>query len=243
VGFFDPPPPRPDPLPEPLQPEWAGPPDNVIGTPLALRLVLARTADVAVALTNAWVYPTGATLGLTVRARTVTDALERMTMRGGPFHSWAHRAGSNDANEIPPEVLRFGVQFSDGRKATTVGHDPWNGDVPPAAPVMFPAGGSGGDRVWDMSYWLWPLPPTGPLAFVVEWPGAGVALTRTEIEASQIIEAASRAEELWPAQPGRDRQPAGFSGSSQMALGWTGYGSVSDEHPGDASPGDHPPGN
>jgi len=50
--FFRPPEPPPEPARAPLQPAWLGPPENEIGVAVALRLLLARTEKVAVALTN-----------------------------------------------------------------------------------------------------------------------------------------------------------------------------------------------
>ena len=41
-----------------------------------------------------------------------------------------------------------------------------------------------------------PLPPDGPLHLVCVWPAEGLALTRAEIEAAPIREAAARAETL-----------------------------------------------
>ncbi|HVU76667.1 MAG TPA: hypothetical protein VHC67_03730 [Gaiellaceae bacterium] len=62
-------------------------------------------------------------------------------------------------------------------------------------------GGGGGTRRWDVRFWVWPLPPEGPFTFVVEWPSQGVELTRHEIDAAPILEAAGRAYELWPGDP------------------------------------------
>jgi hypothetical protein len=45
---------------------------------------------------------------------------------------------------------------------------------------------------------VWPLPPAGPLAFVCEWPGRGIAESRMEPDARLILEAAGRAVTLWP---------------------------------------------
>jgi hypothetical protein len=39
---------------------------------------------------------------------------------------------------------------------------------------------------------VWPLPPPGPLVFACEWPAAGMALTRHEIDAQPILDAAGR---------------------------------------------------
>jgi len=61
-------------------------------------------------------------------------------------------------------------------------------------------------------YWVWPLPPSGPVAFIAEWPSYGIPESRVEVEAQLIIDAAARALRLWPAtdemtgwaQPERD---------------------------------------
>ena len=42
-----------------------------------------------------------------------------------------------------------------------------------------------------------PLPPAGKLAFVCEWPAAGIPLTRHEIDAQIILDAASHAQQLF----------------------------------------------
>ena len=49
-----------------------------------------------------------------------------------------------------------------------------------------------------MSYWVWPLPPSGPVTFVCEWPAYDIAETRVTVEAALIIEAAERAVPLVP---------------------------------------------
>jgi hypothetical protein len=58
----------------------------------------------------------------------------------------------------------------------------WGGALPflgsdeeaePEGPVPSQGGGGGSDDYWESSFWLWPLPPPGPLAFVVEWPAKG----------------------------------------------------------------------
>jgi hypothetical protein len=50
---------------------------------------------------------------------------------------------------------------------------------------------------WRQRIWIWPLPPTGRLAFVCEWPAAGVPLTRHEIDAQLILDATARAQLLF----------------------------------------------
>jgi hypothetical protein len=188
AGFFEAPPPPPEP-PEDLyrQPVWAGPPDNVIGAAAPLRVVLARTDEVAVAITGATAYPTGATLALAVRLRTPREHPDF-------FHAFLHRARGAD----PADLFKFGVQFSDGRKATTLHEHAAFAESEPAQPVLSPRGGGGGGRAWSWDLWLWPLPPPGPLVLVCKWPAQGIAETRVDLDAAPILEAAARAEELWP---------------------------------------------
>ena len=45
--------------------------------------------------------------------------------------------------------------------------------------------------------------PPGPLAFVCEWPARGIALSRAEVDANLVPDAAKHAETLWPPQPSR----------------------------------------
>jgi hypothetical protein len=63
---------------------------------------------------------------------------------------------------------------------------------------MHHGGGGGGGGDWRQSEWVWPLPPPGPLAFVCEWPAAGIPLSRSEINAQMILDAARRAEVIFP---------------------------------------------
>jgi hypothetical protein len=163
-----------------------------------LHLVLVRTADLAVAIPSATAYRTGFGFDLTIRRAAGGDdafALDRT------LH-WLGREGSP-----PPEVLRVGVQFADGQKATSL--DIWwdyfdpqdSAQAPPSGPVLLPQGGAGGERVRSQSYWVWPLPPDRPLAFVVEWPALGVPLTQARMDAALIRQAAAQDERLWPADP------------------------------------------
>jgi hypothetical protein len=190
VAFFDQPPPPPPPAEHRRQPVWIGPPDNVLGGAVGLELVLARTADAAVLVRNVVAYPTGVDFVLAVRKR-------RFDAEG--FYDPLGRHPPMRRREwIPDEVLRFGVQLSDGSKATTVDAPRWPGAGEEATPpVLTPHGGGGGGARWDMSFWLWPLPPPGPLAFVVEWPSEGISETRVEVDADVLRDAAGRAEKLW----------------------------------------------
>lgn len=56
----------------------------------------------------------------------------------------------------------------------------------------------GEDLGWQGDFWLWPLPPPGPLAFVVEWPSENIELTRHKVDVALLLDAAAQSEVLWP---------------------------------------------
>ena len=195
MSFFEPPP-QPEPPDEGFERKpWFGAPRNEIGVSTGLRLALARTDEVAVALVDVVAFTTGASLNLVV--------LRRAPAEPGTFdHPFGHFwRMPGKRGELPRELLRFGVEFSDGGKATTLGERFLGVEGEPPGPVLTPGGGSGSDNFWESSFWLWPLPPPGPLAFVVEWPAEGIALTRHEVDAEPIVEASGRSEQLWPEEP------------------------------------------
>ena len=68
----------------------------------------------------------------------------------------------------------------------------------PLGPIMTTrvAGASALSRDWR--YWVSPLPPPGSLGFVCAWPAFGIAESRAELEAAQILAAARDNIELWP---------------------------------------------
>jgi hypothetical protein len=188
--FFEPPPPAPESPAWHEQPEWLGPPENVVGVSVPLDLTLARTDKLALAVPAATAYPNGIVFDVVLLLREqVRDPFE-----WHPFHP------VNEGGELSPKILRLGVQFADGQKATSLGrpflpHDPAE---LPSGPVLMPRGGGGGGRRWDVSFWLWPLPPPGPLTLVCEWPAREIALTRVEVDNRRLLDASQRAAPLWP---------------------------------------------
>lgn len=69
-----------------------------------------------------------------------------------------------------------------------------------------PAGGGGDDRHWDLSLYLSPLPPSGPLRIIAAWPGRGLPETITELT-DPFVEAAARVRVLWDL--GEPEEPPG----------------------------------
>jgi hypothetical protein len=197
MTFFEPPPPPPEEPAEPVAHPWLGPPNNVLGVTIPIDAVLARSQKAIVTLGSLVAYPEGFTLEYLILVRD-PDAGEHLP----ELHRYAHRRSGGD--ELPDELFRFGIEFADGSRATTL-------DVRRAftsspdeirGPILAPRGGGGSLDRWQGSYWVWPLPPDGPLAFVCEWPVAGIPLTRYELEAGCVREASARAELLWEGDAG-----------------------------------------
>jgi hypothetical protein len=205
VSFFEPRPAgdEPDEHVEYRTPAWREAPDNMLPASAALDVVLAATPEVGVSICGARVYPEGITFGLQLVRRSKSGEEERYRpplLFHGPFR------------EGDP---RFGVAFADGRRAEL--HDrPPHEDGPPA--IRFAGGGGGGsDRRWEGRFWLWPLPPEGPLTFAFTWPAKGIEETLVEVDSAPLRAAATRALELWPDErPEPPKRPPG-------APGWDAY--------------------
>ncbi len=160
-------------------------PENELPVALAVNLVLTRTDDVAVALTRMQVYSTGLTFDLVVRLRPSAS-----TARDGRLNEllWRHGPASSG--------FLLGVGFADGRRASTLRGPRGRADV-----VLVSGGGGGGMSAVDQSWWLHPLPPEGPLAFVVRCDELGIAESVTELDGTAVRRAAEGVVTLWPWEP------------------------------------------
>jgi hypothetical protein len=205
MSFFDeaePPPPPPEPV-EYRQPPWAGPPQNVVPARVAFEAILAQTGEIAVWVSGGAASPEGLSFSLTAVRR------RRSAADHGDDPLWPQPGRS--------AAVRFGVGFADGRRATTDTR-PWErrptGD--PATDLVLNArGGEGSPRRWARDFWLWPLPPEGPLTFALSWVEEGIGEATAEVDAGPIRAAAARAVELWPDD--RPEPPADACG------GWSSY--------------------
>lgn len=183
-------PPKPA-VPEPQRyraPPWFSAPSGTLPGLVPFERILAQTDKVAICVTRIAAYPTGFEFDVLTMSAADQDIDPMM------FHHHHLRRGASD--EIPPEMLRFGVQFADGTKATNTGgfhHD----RQPPDGPVMHSGGGGGGGGSYRQTHWVWPLPPPGPVVLVCEWPAMNIPLTRSELDAQTILDAAARAQVIF----------------------------------------------
>jgi hypothetical protein len=198
MSFFEPPAPQPRDEVEPVSHPWAGPPNNVLGITLPVDVVLARSAKAVVTLGSILAYPEGFEFSylILVRDPEVGERLPEM-------HHYRRRRGVAETG-LADDLFRFGLEFADGSRVTTL--EEYRGFAQPPdeikGPVLIPRGGGGSLDRWYGSYWVWPLPSEGSLAFVCEWPVADLPLARYELDAAPIRDAASRAQVLWEGEAG-----------------------------------------
>jgi hypothetical protein len=154
-----------------------GPPEGWLGGLVPLRVVLARGPEMLITLGSIEAYPSGVALELQVVTRQPRPGMRAF-------------AGFGEDN------LRLGVAFADGRK--------WQGGFPhnlrkdaPAGPLLMPQGGGGSEHHYTQGFWLWPLPPAGPVTFALTWPEGGIAEAIVQLDGERLRAAAQEAERLW----------------------------------------------
>jgi hypothetical protein len=163
-------------------------PENELPVDVPVNTVLARTEDVAVALQRLSVYTTGVSFDLVVRlrpdgARTGGRDLNEMV--------WGHGHGAEEGRFL------LGVEFADGRRASNLSRRPG-----PLDEIVFTqGGGSGGMASVEQSWWLHPLPPEGPLRFVVRCPELGIDERSAVLDGAAIRSAVREVVVLWPWAP------------------------------------------
>lgn len=186
-----------DPREEHEPPAWIGPPEDELGVATPLNVVVGRSAQGAVALTQAVSFSTGLTLSFVAQARDLDRRATQLL-----FHE-QHPFGSGE-DDLPEGFLRLGVELPGGGRASNIGGRPPFGEDEPHGPVFIHrGGGSGGgrrDRVtMNNDYWVWPLPEPGTIRVSCEWPLVDIALSTVEIDGAALVEAATRVLPLWPA--------------------------------------------
>ncbi len=176
-----------------LVPVWSGPPQNVVPGVVAGTWVLEHTDDLALYVPAITAYPSGFELVLSIRLREKPPR-DDFSAFGAEWHDTLRNDGT-----ISPELLRFGIQFSDGRRATNVDkYLDLDGDAHASGPRLTATHGHGTETTNDNHYWIWRLPPQGDLTLVCEWPARKVPQRTVSLDAGAVLAAASEATELWP---------------------------------------------
>lgn len=204
--FFEPPPAAEETAPRgfPELPPWSGPPPEETGAVLAVERTVASSANVVVRVPTIRVFRSGCMLDVEVVTRQGTLSEDDWWDLHSSVYGHFHRSRPGAA--LPAKLLRMGVRYADGTKATTVGqHRRWGPGPadPPAGPLLCWAPGNSGMHGRELGFsgfglWLWPLPPAGPFEFAVEWPFGGIDLTFAELDGAAIVAAAGRSAPYWP---------------------------------------------
>lgn len=171
-------------------------PENEVPGSVALDVVLAESEDAVVFISGARAYTNGVEFHVEARVRT--------PLARGQSYMWGIHGDGESSDR-----LLLGIEFADGRRCSTEPgfHGLLEGHQP-NAPSLMPDGGGGSSVSADVSMFLSPLPPPGPLLLVCAWPGPGLPETVKETSADAILEAASRARVLWPPPRAREPEPA-----------------------------------
>jgi hypothetical protein len=171
--------------------------------------VLARGAEVVIAVAGMQVFSAGVTFDLVVRCRTRLPAT-----RGHELHKLISGRSWGDDDGNADRRLLFGLEFADGRMVTTTTSPslPWTG-ADDDEPVLNPSGGGGGDLAYDQRWWLSPVPPDGPLLLVCAWPAFGIPETQQRLDHLDLTSASRGAVVLWnpapmPTSPGPPPAPS-----------------------------------
>ncbi len=134
-------------------------------------------------------YPTGVEFTLDLRLRRPEDYQRDMPW---DLH------GRRRPGPPPDDFLRLGMLLSDGAKWTNLEWRHWRADEPPQPPVVMHRGGGGGGDSFTMRYWMWPLPPAGPLTLVSQWPAYEVPETTVVVDTTELLARASESQPIWP---------------------------------------------
>ncbi|MFC5832642.1 hypothetical protein [Nonomuraea insulae] len=193
--------------PKPGLPAWHAPPAEEMGAVMVSGLMLARTPNVVIAVPTIQAFSTGCLINADIVTRRHTlspDDFQALQLSVYPHMVTGVSAGRS----LPDNLLRFGVRFADGSKATTVGQKldrtGLPQDPPPGPRLSWLFGGmsmrSGDDGAGNpvIPLWLWPLPPPETFELAVEWPAGGVELSIVELDGAAIVSAARRSAPYWP---------------------------------------------
>jgi hypothetical protein len=158
----------------------AGEPLGLLPGIVPLAVLAARGDTVAVALIDFRAYADGFGFDVVTMAAPEAPALR------DPFGF--HRTGLGDE---APGSLRFGFAFADGSAVMSTDHPRSQ-----HGPTLYSGSGGGGPAQHRQRQWVQPLPPPGPLTFLCEWEARGILLTRTQLNAQAIRDAAARARQV-----------------------------------------------
>lgn len=164
----------------------SGPPQDEIGELAMACFELARAGEVVVAVRGVTAYSDGLHLAVVVlfadeqRAEDLTATLRDFGRSPGRF--------------------RLGCRFSDGRTATAGSRESPEVELPEPSdtdPQLLLLDSAVSALMWTAGYWLWPLPPAGPLVLGCRWHDRGIVETLVQLDTAPLLEAAAVSRPVW----------------------------------------------
>jgi hypothetical protein len=153
-----------------------------VGRAADLRLTLARTVEVEVTLRNFELFDDHVCFQLAYEWTPPKHPMPRNIFDV----SLEYDKDLPDPLVLPPSMLRFGVVFEDGSQGTTIDGKSYL-DASPEPPILFHGEGQHHSNAGgEMPIRLWPL-PSGPFAFVIEWPLVGVSLSQIVVTPKELL--------------------------------------------------------
>lgn len=171
---------------EPWHP-WTMPGDNVLGGRVFASVILTHTVDdIVVVLDDVVAYPYGFSFTLQCRRKL-----------GRRYDDW-WESMADEGRRLEDDGLSLTIEFADGSTVAASPAPAWLESAPPAGAFAARTGGLADPWSLTIRYWVWPLPPSGPITVHCEWPRAGILPSSGTIEGEAIRLAAERALTLWP---------------------------------------------
>ncbi|MCO1579126.1 hypothetical protein M8C13_25580 [Crossiella sp. SN42] len=162
---------------------WAPPVDRVVPAVWPVTDVVFRGPRTLIAVESVRCWPDGLSLAVTVLTRD----------REPPESLVPH---PRDPAPVTPG-LDLGLRYADGRKATTLDRlNPVRTRAFTDDLALYPSAATRGPRHLRQTVDVRPLPPAGPVLFVVRWPANGLPESSATLPGDQLHALAQRAVEL-----------------------------------------------
>jgi hypothetical protein len=151
-------------------PEWQGPPMRVMPGVAATERLLVACSAITIRLGAMLIYPSGIHMRV--------DITDTAAARGDLSGCVARELFSGVEGAFEVEI-----EDADGGRAIAA---PPRDQPPDGTPVLALQEAGGSPGIEEVSYWLSPLPPPGPLAIIISWKRRGIPRTTTHIDAELL---------------------------------------------------------
>lgn len=195
------------PSPRFIPPPWAAPPAYELPAVVHIGKFLHRGPAMVMALRSVEVFSTGCYFNLSWVFRRGEETEEDWAEK----HSLFFQPGMGFRRGTDQSWLMFGVELSDGSKASTGNRPPHgfmgtNEEPDPPTLALNNGGGSGADDelAGTGTLWLWPLPPAGDFRLVAQWTDFGMEETSIELDGGLLRTAAEGVQPFWPEEDSRN---------------------------------------